>query len=134
VTTDALGWLRRPAAETIDAIFSNLFLHQLSDSQLAEVLPAAAKRTAAFVALEPRRSGWGLLFSRMVGTIGCNHVTRHDAPISVRAGFTRDELSRLWPTDGNWSLCEQRAGMFGHLFVARRRVERKPEGRNPKPE
>jgi hypothetical protein len=75
----------------------------------------------AFVAVEPRRSARGLLFSRLLGFIGCNRVTRHDAPISVRAGFAGQELSQLWPTGRDWSLQERPAGWFSHLFVAQRR-------------
>ena len=43
--------------------------------------------TRVFIAVEPRRSGRGLFFSRLLWLIGCNQVTRHDAPVSVRAGF-----------------------------------------------
>jgi hypothetical protein len=53
--------------------------------------------------------------------IGCNSVTQHDAPISVRAGFSGDELSALWPDKQNWWLTEQRVGAFSHLFIARRK-------------
>jgi hypothetical protein len=47
-------------------------------------------------------------------------VTRHDATVSVRAGFSGDELSALWPDKKNWQLTEHRTGFFSHLFVARR--------------
>ena len=52
--------------------------------------------------------------------IGCNGVTRHDARISVRAGFTEEELSALWPAGDGWRLKERRAGLFSHCFVAQR--------------
>jgi len=54
-----------------------------------------------------------------MGLMGCNAVTRHDARVSVRAGFRDDELSRLWPS-GGWTLEERGAPPFSHLFVARR--------------
>jgi hypothetical protein len=47
-------------------------------------------------------------------------VTRHDAAISVRAGFRDRELSELWPDQAGWRLSEAPAPPFGHLFVARR--------------
>jgi hypothetical protein len=100
---------------------ANLFLHHFSAAQLVELLGGAARRARVFVALEPRRSGWALAVSRMIWLIGCNDVTRHDAPVSVRAGFAGRELSRLWPADAGWSLVERRAGPFSHLFVAQRR-------------
>jgi len=61
------------------------------------------------------------LFSRLLRLIGCNRVTRHDAPISVRAGFTGQELSQLWPAGQGWLLEERPAGWFSHLFIAQRR-------------
>jgi hypothetical protein len=61
-----------------------------------------------------------LFCSRLLWAIGCNAVTRHDAVVSVRAGFSGGELSALWPDQQNWRLTEQRAGMFSHLFIARK--------------
>jgi hypothetical protein len=52
--------------------------------------------------------------------IGCNDVTRHDAIVSVRAGFKNRELSELWPAGGAWILHEHAYGLFSHYFVARR--------------
>jgi hypothetical protein len=40
----------------------------------------------------------------------------------VQAGFTGRELSALWPKSGQWELLERRAGLFSHLFIARRKV------------
>ena len=56
----------------------------------------------------------------MLRLIGCNDVTRHAAKISVRAGFTENELSALWPSDSGWRLTERPAGQFTHCFVAQR--------------
>ena len=102
-------------------VISNLFLHHFEEARLAELLRGIARVARVFVALEPRRSRWALAASRNLWAIGCNGVTRHDAPVSVRAGFAGDELSRLWPADGEWQLAERRAGWFSHLIVAKRR-------------
>jgi hypothetical protein len=61
-----------------------------------------------------------LLCSRLLGAVGCNDVTRHDAVVSVRAGFSGCELSSLWTDNDNWQLTEQSAGAFSHLFIARK--------------
>jgi 2-polyprenyl-3-methyl-5-hydroxy-6-metoxy-1,4-benzoquinol methylase len=106
-------------SEQFDAITANLFLHHFADEQLRELLAAIAERTSVFIACEPRRSTLALLASRSVGLIGCNHVTRHDAVVSVRAGFHDSELSALWVARG-WRFGERAAGLFSHLFVARR--------------
>jgi SAM-dependent methyltransferase len=115
---DAFDWLTGEAQ--YDAIVANLFLHHFDASALARLFSMAAARTAVFVACEPRRARFPLAGSHMLGLIGCNDVTRHDAVLSVRAGFTGSELSALWPPGAGWTLEERRAGMFSHLFVARR--------------
>jgi len=123
---DALGWKARVAArdaldfaahEEVDVIVANLFLHHLDDASLAQLF--AAQRARMLVACEPRRSALALAGCRLLWLIGCNDVTRHDALVSVRAGFRGDELSRLWPP-GGWKLEERAAPPFSHLFVARR--------------
>jgi hypothetical protein len=119
LTIDLLDWLKQPAARPWEVILANLFLHQFSDAQLAEMLPILARRTRVLVAVEPRRSAWSILSSRLIGLAGCNRVTRHDAVISARAGFAGRELSGFWPREGEWSLQEHSAGWFSHLFIAR---------------
>ena len=49
-------------------------------------------------------------------------MTCHDAVVSVRAGFTGQELSALWPDREGWELNETHAGRFSHLFVAQRKA------------
>jgi hypothetical protein len=56
----------------------------------------------------------------LVGFIGCNAVTRHDAVASVRAGFAGTDLSTLWPGKSEWRLAERRIGWFTHAFLAAR--------------
>jgi hypothetical protein len=116
VIEDAFAFLERPGR--FDAIVANLFLHHFDRAALARLLALAAARAPLFVAMEPRRSRAGLCASRLLWMIGCNAVTRHDAAVSVRAGFAGQELTQLWPARG--SRCEERpAPPFGHLFVAR---------------
>lgn len=103
-----------------DGILANLFLHHFKDIALQRLFSIAALRCRWLVACEPRRSAMALTASRLVGLIGCNAVTRHDAVASVRAGFRADEISEQWPANGDWSLKERPAGLFSHLFVASR--------------
>ena len=118
VQTDVLAW--PAAAEPADLIFANLFLHHFETSALRRILHAAAARTSCFVALEPRRNWVARAACELLWLIGCNRVTRHDARLSVCAGFRGHELSALWPEACGWSLREQSAGLFSHLFVATR--------------
>jgi len=115
---DVFQFLSQPGA-MFDAIVVNLFLHHFDPERLARLLALIARRTRIFVACEPRRSQFALLGSRFLWALGCNDVTRHDAVVSVRAGFCADELSRLWPSRG-WRVEEKRAGPFSHVFVAKR--------------
>ncbi len=117
VQADVFEWLLDPGGEMAGAIVANLFLHQFSSERLAEMLGLAANRTRVFVACEPRRSSLPLLLSRMVGFIGCNSVTRHDAVASVKAGFVGEEISAMWPA--GWQTTEQRRRL-SHVFMARR--------------
>jgi hypothetical protein len=112
---DVLDYLRQP--EKLDAIVCNLFLHHLDADVLSDVLALAAERAPLFVACEPRRARIALQASRLLWVLGCNEVTRHDAVVSVRAGFTGNELSAAWPA-GDWRLQERMAWPFSHLFVA----------------
>ena len=108
-----------------DVIAANLFLHHLRHDELQRLFARAARSASLVMACEPRRGPLGLLASRMVGAIGCGDVSRHDAVVSVRAGFSGKELSALWPEPRRWDLHEYRALPFTHCFVARRR-ERAP--------
>jgi hypothetical protein len=121
VMADAFEWLEKPAVRLPEVTVANLFLHHFSEAQLIGLFRAAAKTTAVLVAVEPRRSALSLAFSRMLWVLGCNAITRHDAVVSVRAGFHGNELSALWPGNDRWQLVERPAGLFSHLFIARRK-------------
>ena len=118
---EALDWLAQPSTPVFTVMLANLFLHHFEDAQLGDLLAAAARKARVFIAVEPRRSRRSLFFSRLLWLIRCNLVTRHDAQVSVRAGFTDRELSRLWPAGQGWTLQERSVGWFSHLFIAQRR-------------
>jgi SAM-dependent methyltransferase len=110
-------------APDCDVMVANLFLHHFTEDKLRELLRHAAGRARCFIAVEPRRAAWPLFCSRLLGLVGSNAVTRHDAVVSVRAGFCDGELSALWPDRAGWNLSERAAGPFSHLFVAQREGE-----------
>ncbi len=119
VVADVFDWLKKAEAKS-DVTIANLFLHHFKEKDLERLLALAAERATVLAASEPRRSKFALMFSRLVGFIGCNAVTRHDAVVSVRAGFAGSELSALWSANVGWRLTEQRAGWFAHAFLAAR--------------
>jgi hypothetical protein len=118
VEADVFDWLEKSSA--VDVIVANLFLHHFEPPRLAAMLALIARRARLFVACEPERSAFALAGARLLGVVGCNDVSRHDAVVSVRAGFTGSELTPHWPRENGWTLREARRGPFSHLFVASR--------------
>jgi SAM-dependent methyltransferase len=119
LANDVFAWLEQPFP-AVDMMFANLFLHHFPDPLLAALLRLAAARTNLFIACEPRRSPLALTAARCLRLLGCNDITRHDAVLSVCAGFAGRDLSALWPADDKWHLSEQSAGLFSHCFIAKR--------------
>jgi hypothetical protein len=115
---DVFAWLEGGAPGRCDAIVANLFLHHFEAEPLARMLSLIARRTDVFIACETRRSAFALAGARLLGVVGCNDVSRHDAVVSVRAGFHDAELSALWPRESGWTLRERARGPFSHAFVA----------------
>ena len=125
-----LGWRENPVtqdvfeylaiAEPADIIIANLFLHHFQPPQISEIFTQCAKLAPVLIALEPRRATFPLLGSRLIWLLGCNHVSRHDAVASVRAGFRDSELSALWPNRQGWNFDEGSVGLWTHCFVARK--------------
>ncbi len=118
VVVDVFDWLPSKAEKVVIA---NLFLHHFNDDKLASLLEKISRNAKLFVAVEPHRFAWPAFVGQLLWLIGCNDVTRHDAVISIRAGFAGKEISVLWPDITNWELTERRAGLFSHVFIARRR-------------
>ena len=119
VVMDVNTWLNQ-STERVDVIFTNLFLHHFSNTQLAALLQRVAERTDLFIACEPRRGVFPFAVSHLLWLLGCNTVTRHDAAVSVRAGFFGKEISALWPDRDAWQISEEPAGLFSHCFIAKR--------------
>jgi hypothetical protein len=97
IEMDVFDWLQRPHPEHSDVTLANLFLHHFVEDDLRRLVWHAAQQTGFFLACEPQRVSFSLCAASLLGFIGCNDVSRHDAKISVRAGFAKNELSALWP-------------------------------------
>ena len=121
VSADVFAFLGS-SEERTDIITANLFLHHFSDEALRRLFAGVAGMAPLFVACEPSRSQSALLGSHLLFAIGCNDVSRHDAVVSVRAGFRSEELSAHWPQRHRWHLNERAVPPFTHCFVARRHV------------
>lgn len=123
VAADAFDWLAG-TDRRFDLTLANLFLHHFEDTELLRLFRALMPRCDLLIATEPLRSPLSLAGSRMVGLIGANDVTRHDAPASVKAGFREAELAALWAQAGGTAIMEATRFPFTHAFAGRT-----PEGR-----
>lgn len=109
-----------------EAVVANLILHQFSDADLA-ALGARLNRSPKvrlLVANEPLRSRRGQwLFAMISPLLGMSHVTRHDARVSIAAGFLGEELPRLLGLDaGRWSWRCTTISRGGYRMIATRRA------------
>ncbi len=126
--TDAIDWAARSSGGALkaqmpawDLISTSLFLHHFEGPALDTLLAGVAASGQRFFACEPHRGWLAGAGSRMVGALGANAVTRHDAVLSVAAGFRGTELTQRWPAlRGAWQCREYGAGLFSHCFSAQR--------------
>lgn len=119
---DVFDWLAQAQTSPHAVVIANLFMHHFAPTELARLMRAIAQRARAFVCCEPRRSRVALAGSHLLGLLGCNAITRHDAVLSVHAGFCDHELTTMWPAPvargSVWQVSETSVGLFGHRFVA----------------
>ena len=122
IAADVFEWLEHPPADREAVVLANLFVHHFEGERLERLLAGIAAQAGAFVCCEPRRARLALLGSHLLWAIGCNDITRHDAVVSVHAGFREHELTAAWQSaaGAGWQVAETPAGAFSHLFVARR--------------
>jgi len=101
-------------------------LHHFEDAKLAELLRLIAERASLFIASNASR-GVAVVLQPAAVAIGCNEVTRHDAVVSVRAGFSGGELSALWPDKPDWRLRNSAPGCSATFSSRRKSVESWPK-------
>jgi SAM-dependent methyltransferase len=77
-----------------DVIVANLILHQFTAAELADLGRRLLQgRARLILACEPRRNRLSqLLCAVFAPLLGVNYVTRHDARVSIAAGFRAAEL------------------------------------------
>lgn len=112
--------LHHPLPET-RVVIANLFLHHLTNDQLAVLGSRLSSRTRLIVAVDPARL-WihrftGRLFSELVGL---NRVHRHDMRVSIRAGFRGDELRQALDLGKEWEVQARLHPLGGYRFLAKR--------------
>jgi SAM-dependent methyltransferase len=111
-----------PRYTEYSAVMANLTLHHFNSDELA-ALGTKLAGVRLIVASEPvRRRRSQAMFAAFGPLLGANHITLHDARISIVAGFLGDELPQaLGLTAGRWKWkCE--ISLFGaYRMIAHRR-------------
>jgi hypothetical protein len=103
-------------------VMANLFLHHFSGADL-QALGAKLAGCRVIAAVEPAR--WRrsqLLCAALAPLVGANYVTRHDARVSIAAGFLGEELPRalgLAPDRWRWSCATSFLGAYRLVAVRR---------------
>ena len=105
-----------------DAVVGNLIFHHFTDAELAALGRALGDSVRVIVACEPARSRFSQgLFALMAPLFRANRVTRHDAHVSIAAGFRGEELPRQLGLDATAWNCHCRTTARGaYQMVARR--------------
>ncbi|MGA2691305.1 MAG: hypothetical protein ABSF76_02965 [Opitutaceae bacterium] len=104
-------------------VIGNLIFHQFTDGELA-ALGGVLRRSARVVAAsEPlRRKLSRTMMAAVAPYLGANHVTLHDADVSIRAGFLGEELPvLLGMNDGHWDYACTLTPLGAYRMVATRR-------------
>lgn len=117
VASDVFAWAEE--GPPVEATLANLFLHHFDQMGIRRLFSLLAHHTSSFAAADPRRCRLAWWAARGLGLMGCHPVTRHDALVSVEAGFRDQELSALWTFSG-WNAFEGSSGPFTHFFSAQK--------------
>jgi hypothetical protein len=76
-----------------DAVIGNLIFHQFTAAELASLGARIRETARVVVACEPERRRMSqTMVAAVAPLLGANHVTLHDARVSIAAGFLDDEL------------------------------------------
>jgi hypothetical protein len=103
-------------------VFGNLIFHQFSEPDLAALGAKLRKATRAIVACEPQRRRLSQVLYRTLGPVfGANHVSLHDAHVSIAAGFRGDELPQALGLVGSgWSVQVSTTALGLYRMIAAR--------------
>ena len=113
---DALRLMDQFAPASFDIVHAGLFLHHLSELEILTVLrimDRLAARAAIWNDLVRSRIGYAAI---NLMTLGMPRIIRHDATVSVRAGFTKREALDL-ATRAGWTRPAYRWSLFTHRFT-----------------
>ena len=113
--------LRYEDWEKHDVIIVNLLLHQFSDRELKKLGQGFGAHAHSVVANETARSWSALWKTRASFLLGLGYVSRHDALVSIRAGFRKKELPLLLGLESPaWKVSLHTTPMCAYRMIARK--------------
>jgi hypothetical protein len=109
--------------ENYAAVFGNLIFHQFTDGELGALGAKLRRHARVILACEPARRRLSQTYYRVFGPLlGANHVSLHDAHVSIAAGFCGDELPRaLGLNDTGWDCQCSMTALGAYRMIAIRR-------------
>lgn len=103
-------------------VIANLILHQFTAEELGRLGSRLRRSARVILASEPeRRRVSQVMMAAFAPVLGVNHVTNHDARVSIAAGFRGDELPGfLGLAPGEWRFSCRSASFGAIRMVAMR--------------
>lgn len=114
--------LRYDCYSSTDVVVANLVLHHFDEEQLRQLGSRMRHGPGLILACETARRLCHVWQAHALALWGMSRVTRHDAPVSVRAGFRDGELPALLGLDGaGWQVEITQTWKGAYRMVAQRR-------------
>ena len=105
-------------------IIGNLIFHQFNDGELAAIGAGLRRHARVIMAAEPaRRRVSQFLYRGIAPLFGANHVSLHDAHVSIAGGFRDHELPRALGLDpAQWHVRTSSTVLGTYRLIAERRA------------
>lgn len=107
-------------SENIDIIHCSLFCHHLTDAELTELISLLKSKVKVGFIINDLQRTWLAWFAVRIFTTVMNgsKLARHDGPVSVLRGFTKDELNALLNGENAVNYSISRKWAFRLLVIA----------------
>ncbi len=88
--------------QSFDIVHASLFLHHCSDAEAARLIQRAARIARLGVVINDLHRSWIALtaIALLTALFSRSRIVRYDAPLSVRRGFTRQDLGAVLANAG----------------------------------
>lgn len=118
IKSDYRSYLQK--AEDIDIIHCSLFCHHLTDSELTELIRLLKSKVKVGFIINDLQRTWLAWFAVRIFTTVLNgsKLARHDGPVSILRGFTKDELKALLHGENVLNYSVSRKWAFRFLVIA----------------